>query len=326
MQVWRVEQITEANALQRREIDVPVPAPDQYVIEVEAASVTFDDTLIVRGKYQVKPPPFTPGSDVVGLIVCGEADGQRLASSISDRGGSAACVLVPRSEAVPIAEDTPAGVAPTLRCNFPTSLDALRVGAKLRIEWRRMATLPTEKPCEGIQVRREGEHVAVVRLNRPYARNAVSSALAQALDSAAKEVEADASVRVAILTGMGSAFCAGADLKEMDAGGVRSPRTMPAGGFEIILTCDLAIASSAATFDLPEVKRGLSAAAGGIFRPPRRVPRDVALETIVTGDPIDAAGAEQLGLINRVVETERVLPEAIALTQRVGANAPLAVP
>jgi enoyl-CoA hydratase/carnithine racemase len=213
-----------------------------------------------------------------------------------------------------------------------------------------MSIAAKENPDEVVRVTREGEHIAIVQLNRPHARNAVSSALALGLDRAVKAVEADASVRVVILTGAGPAFCAGADLKEMAAGGAPGTRSTPdggfagfvfaprrklwiaavngaavAGGFEIMLACDIAIASSAASFGLPEVKRGLSAAAGGIFRLPRRVPLGVALEMIATGDPIDARRAEALGLVNRVVEPERLLPEAIALAQRVAVNAPLAV-
>lgn len=207
-----------------------------------------------------------------------------------------------------------------------------------------------ENPDEVVRVSHEGEHIAVVMLDRPHSRNAVSSALAQGLDRAVKAVEADASVRVAILTGNGPAFCAGADLKEMAAGGAPSARSTPdggfagfvfaprrklwiaavngpavAGGFEIMLACDIAIASTTAVFGLPEVKRGLSAAAGGIFRLPRRVPLGMALELIATGDTITAQRAEQLGLVNRVVEPGRVLPEAVALATRVAANAPLAV-
>lgn len=213
-----------------------------------------------------------------------------------------------------------------------------------------MSATPTENPDEVVRVRRAGEHVAIVQLNRPQARNAVSSALALGLDRAVKAVEADASVRVVILTGSGTAFCAGADLKEMAAGGAPTTRSTSdggfagfvfaprrklwiaavngpavAGGFEIMLACDIAIASSAAVFGLPEVKRELSATAGGIFRLPRRVPMGVALEMIATGDTIDARRAEQLGLVNRVVEPESVLPEAVALAERVAANAPLAV-
>ncbi|MFT3820857.1 MAG: enoyl-CoA hydratase-related protein [Rubrivivax sp.] len=207
-----------------------------------------------------------------------------------------------------------------------------------------------ENPDDVVQLRREGEHVAVVTLNRPHARNAVSRGLAQGLDRAVKAVEADDAVRVAVLTGNGPAFCAGADLKELAAGDaplarstpdggfagfVFAPRRKPwiaavngpavAGGFEIVLACDLAVASSIAVFGLPEVKRGLSATAGGVFRLPRRLPMGVALEMIATGDPIDAARAERLGLVGRVVAPEQVLPEALALAARIAANAPRAV-
>ena len=192
--------------------------------------------------------------------------------------------------------------------------------------------------------------VTTIIINRPQARNALDNEAAHGLTAALRAFEADAGARVAVLTGAGGAFCAGADLKEMAAGGAPTTRSTPdggfagfvfaprrklwiaavngaavAGGFEILLACDIAIASSAATFGLPEVKRGLSAAAGGIFRLPRRVPLGVALEMIATGDPIDARRAEALGLVNRVVEPERLLPEAIALAGRVAANAPLAV-
>jgi NADPH2:quinone reductase len=133
MQAWRVEEISEAGTLVRRQIDVPVPAADQHLVKVEAAGVAFGDTLIVRGKYQVKPPlPFTPGSDVVGCIVGGDSDGLRVASSTSRQGGFAEYVLVPKSEVVAIGEAIPAGVALALRSNFPTSLYALRHAARLQ--------------------------------------------------------------------------------------------------------------------------------------------------------------------------------------------------
>jgi NADPH2:quinone reductase len=136
MQAWRVEEISEAGTLVRRQIDVPVPAADQHLLKVEAAGVAFGDTLIVRGKYQVKPPlPFTPGSDVIGRIVGADgdpADGLRVASSTSRQGGFAEYVLAPKSEVVAIGEDTPAGVALALRSNFPTSLYALRHAARLQ--------------------------------------------------------------------------------------------------------------------------------------------------------------------------------------------------
>jgi NADPH2:quinone reductase len=136
MRAWRIEQITDAGELVEREIAVPRPDTEQYLVRVEASGVAFGDTLMVRGKYQVKPPlPFTPGSEVVGIIVGGEGGplpvGTRIASS-SRQGGFAAYALVPRALAVEIPERLAAGAALALRSNFPTSLYALREVARLR--------------------------------------------------------------------------------------------------------------------------------------------------------------------------------------------------
>lgn len=136
MPAWRVESLSEAGTMQLREIELPQPAADQYLVKVEAAGVAFGDTLIVRGKYQIKPPlPFTPGSEVVGTIVAGDggplALGTRVASS-SRQGGFAAYTLVPRSEAVALDASIAAGAALALRSNFPTSLYALRHAAALQ--------------------------------------------------------------------------------------------------------------------------------------------------------------------------------------------------
>jgi enoyl-CoA hydratase/carnithine racemase len=206
-------------------------------------------------------------------------------------------------------------------------------------------------PDAVVQLRRAGEHVAVVTLNRPQARNAVSEALTQRLDRAVQAVEADPSIRVAVLTGAGhQAFCAGADLKDIaagkpwqsrftDCGGfagfVDAPRKKLwiaavngpalAGGFELMLACDLAVAASHAVFGLPEVKRGLAAAAGGMYRLPRVLPRALALELLVTGDTIDAQRALSFGLVNRVVAPEDVLPQALEIARGVNQNAPMSV-
>ncbi|MCK8784756.1 enoyl-CoA hydratase-related protein [Roseomonas sp. NAR14] len=193
-------------------------------------------------------------------------------------------------------------------------------------------------------------HVALVTLNRPEARNAVNGALAAALGAIVERVEADPEIRVAILTGAGPhAFCAGADLKEVAAGRVhtlhtetggfagfvRAPRAKPwiaaaqghalAGGLELLLACDMAVAADSATFGLPEVKRSLVAAAGGVFRLPRALPRAVALRMIATGEPLAAAEAERHGLLNRVVPAGEVLAAALDLARRIVANAPIAV-
>jgi enoyl-CoA hydratase len=197
-------------------------------------------------------------------------------------------------------------------------------------------------------VRHDG-HVAVVTLNRPAARNAINAEVAQALHAVVERTEADPDVWVVVLTGAGSdVFCAGADLKEVAAGRAESlftangfagfvyaDRKKPwiaavngkalAGGCEIVLACDLVVASAEASFGLPEVSRGLLAAAGGVFRLPRALPRNIAIELMITADNIDALRAAALGLVNRVVQPAEVLAEALALAARVTRNAPIAV-
>ena len=193
-------------------------------------------------------------------------------------------------------------------------------------------------------------HIALVTINRPEARNAVNGAVAQGLEAAVERVERDDGIWAAVLTGAGPhAFCAGADLKEVSAGRsatlsterggfagfVRARRSKLwiaaaqghalAGGLELLLACDLAVAAEGATFGLPEVKRSLVAGAGGVFRLPRALPRAIALEMIATGEPIPAARAAQFGLVNAVVPAERVREAALALARKVCANAPLAV-
>jgi enoyl-CoA hydratase len=193
------------------------------------------------------------------------------------------------------------------------------------------------------------ENLALVTLNRPEARNAISPEVSETMATILDEVESDPALRAVVLTGRGEVFSAGADLKVVAQGKANDiargkggfagivTRDFPkpiiaavngpalAGGFEIVLSCDLVVAADTARFGIPEVKRGLMAAAGGLFRLPKRVPLAVALELALTGDPIDAARALQLGLVNRVVPAERVVDEAIALADRIGENSPIAV-
>jgi enoyl-CoA hydratase len=190
---------------------------------------------------------------------------------------------------------------------------------------------------------------AVVKINRPEARNAVNADVANGIESAIDQIEADDSIWVGILTGEPPVFCAGADLKEINAGNgaglgtkkggfagiVQRARTKPiiaavdgpalAGGTEIVLSCDLVVASTTATFGIPEVKRSLVAGAGGLFRLGRKLPMNVAMELTLTGDPIDATRAHHFGLVNRLVEPGQALDEAIALAEQICANAPVAV-
>lgn len=194
--------------------------------------------------------------------------------------------------------------------------------------------------CERVQA-----HVALVTLNRPDARNAVNAELARALEAVVRRTESDAEIRVVVLTGAGAVFCAGADLKEVAAGlftaengfagFVHAQRRKPwiaavngkalAGGCEIVLACDLVVASADASFGLPEVSRGLIAAAGGLYRLPRALPRNIAIEMALTADSLDAPRAAALGLVNRVVAREQLLAQALELAARITRNAPVAV-
>ena len=193
-------------------------------------------------------------------------------------------------------------------------------------------------------------HVALVTINRPDARNAVNGEVAQGLDAAITETEADVEVWVVILTGSGNdAFSAGADLKAVSggrghelrterggfAGFVHAPRSKPwiaavngpalAGGCELALACDLRVAVPQARFGLPEVKRGLIASAGGLYRLPRALPQAMALEMILTGDPIPAERAFALGMVNALAERDGLIAAAQALAARITVNAPVAV-
>lgn len=194
----------------------------------------------------------------------------------------------------------------------------------------------------------------VVRINRPAARNALSGAVMVGIGNALLSADADPEVRAVILTGTGDrAFCAGLDLKAFAAGGTPSggadqagmvafsaftaggggcakpvicaaQATALAGGFELALACDLVVVADDARLGLPEVKRGLFAAGGGI-QLGRRVPLGMALELALTGDLIDAHRAAAMGIVNAVVPGDRVLDEAVALAERIAANGPMAI-
>lgn len=203
--------------------------------------------------------------------------------------------------------------------------------------------------AETVTLARRG-HVAVITLNRPEVMNAINAEMSLAAQRVVEEFVADPELRVGVLTGAGKAFCAGADLKEVAAGRPLvdpSQRERGFGGFmrgftdkpliaavngyalgggtELMLCCDLAVMSESATLGLPEVKRGIIAAGGGLIRLPRRIPLAIALEYAMTGRPIDPDTALRWGLVNRVVPAEQVLDEAVALADEIAANAPLAV-
>jgi enoyl-CoA hydratase len=193
--------------------------------------------------------------------------------------------------------------------------------------------------------RRDG--VLVITLNRPDARNAVNAALAEGVGAALDELDADDELRVGVLTGAGKGFSSGMDLKAFVAGespyvegrgfaGItrhssRKPLIAAiegfavAGGFEVALSCDLIVASKGARLGIPEVKRSLVAAAGALFRLPRRIPYHLAMELALTGDPIDAERGHQLGLVNRLAEPGGALDAALELAGDIVKNGPLAL-
>jgi NADPH2:quinone reductase len=183
MRAWRVEEIADPPILRVAEIPVPEPDPDQYLVRVEAAGLAFGDTLVVRGRYQIKPAlPFTPGSEVVGRIVAGNGElplGTRICSS-SRFGGYAEYALVPRTEAVPIDVGMPAGVALALRSNYPTSLYALRERARLR----RGETLLVHAGAGGVGA-------AAVQLGKLFGARVIATAGSGIKLSACRELGAD---------------------------------------------------------------------------------------------------------------------------------------
>ena len=193
-------------------------------------------------------------------------------------------------------------------------------------------------------------NIGVLTLNRPKALNAVNAELARAAGAALEAAQADPEIRVVVLTGAGRAFCAGADLKELAQGKRIDDREHPewgfggivqhwiskptiaavngfamGGGTEIMLACDLAVVDESASLGLPEVKRGLMAAAGGVIRLQRQIPLKVALEIMLTGEPVTPARAYELGLINRVAPAGTALDVALALAESIAGNAPLSV-
>jgi enoyl-CoA hydratase len=193
--------------------------------------------------------------------------------------------------------------------------------------------------------RRDG--VLLITLNRPQARNAVNSALAHGVAAALDELDGDDELKVGVLTGAGGSFCAGMDLKAFVAGesphvegrgfaGIaqRPPRKpliaaiegyALAGGLEVALACDVIVAARDARLGIPEVKRGLIAAAGALIRLPRRIPYHVAMELALTGDPIVAERAHAVGLVNRLAEPGQAVDAALELAGTIAGNGPLAV-
>jgi enoyl-CoA hydratase len=188
--------------------------------------------------------------------------------------------------------------------------------------------------------------VLIVTINRPEAKNAMNKAAAEGIAAAMDRLDADDDLRVGVLTGAGGTFCSGMDLKGFlrgespsvegrgFGGVVQAPPKKPliaavegyalAGGLELMIACDLVVASAGAKFGIPEVKRGLVAAAGGVMMLPDQIPERIAMELALTGEFIGADRAYELGLINKVVEG-RALDGALELAAKIVANGPLAV-
>ena len=193
--------------------------------------------------------------------------------------------------------------------------------------------------------RRDG--VLVIRINRPDARNAVNGGVAEGIAAALDELDSDDELRIGVLTGEGGYFSAGMDLKAFVKGespyaadrgfaGItqrasRKPLIAAvegfalAGGFEVALSCDLIVASREARFGIPEVKRSLVAAGGALLRLPKRIPYHVAMELALTGEPIGAERAAELGIVNRLAGPGQALDAALELAQAITKNAPLAL-
>ena len=187
------------------------------------------------------------------------------------------------------------------------------------------------------------DRVLVITLNRPEARNAINTALAQALTAAIEELDSDDGLTAGVLTGAGGGFSAGMDLKafategppkgfdEFLRNGAKKPLIAAiegfavAGGLEIAVTCDLLVAAKGVRLGIPEVGVGLFAAGGALMRLPRLVPYGVAMEMALTGDPITAEKALEYGLVARLAEPGKAVDEAIALATRIAKNAPLSV-
>ncbi|MFC9625426.1 crotonase/enoyl-CoA hydratase family protein [Streptomyces sp. NPDC056930] len=208
--------------------------------------------------------------------------------------------------------------------------------------------MPTTPTSDAPTVRtEEHEGILVITIDRPKVRNAVDGATARALAEAFDQLDAHDDLVVGVLTGAGGTFSAGMDLKAYAAGDTpvipgrgfagltrSQPRTplvaavegwALGGGTEMALACDLIVAAQDATFGLTEVTFGLVPPEGGIVRLPERIPRNIALEILLTGDPLSAARAEQLGLVNHLTPPGQALNKALELAHRIARNAPLSI-
>jgi enoyl-CoA hydratase len=190
------------------------------------------------------------------------------------------------------------------------------------------------------------DRILIITINRPHAKNAVDAAVSQGLADATDELDRDPGLSVGIITGAGGSFCAGMDLKAFARGETvavegrglgftERPPVKPliaavegyalAGGTELALATDLIVASENAAFGIPEVKRGLVAGGGGLLRLPLRIPSAIAMELALTGEPLPAPRAYELGMVNVLAKPGAALDDAISLAEKITANGPLAV-
>jgi len=201
--------------------------------------------------------------------------------------------------------------------------------------------------AEQVLLVERSNRVLVLTLNRPASRNAINLAMAKALAAALDDLDDDPGLSAGVITGAPPGFSAGMDLKAFSAGELpvipgrgfggivdrasRKPLIAAVegfalgGGFEVVLACDLVVAARDSHFALPEVRRGLIAAFGGLVRLPRRIPEAIAMEIALTGEPIAAPRLYELGLVNRLVEAGQALAGALELAGAIAANSPLAV-
>ncbi|WP_229053020.1 crotonase/enoyl-CoA hydratase family protein [Aeromicrobium sp. Leaf350] len=325
-----------------------------------SSSLGWYATKHALGVYSATPPqrPFAH------LKPAFERPPARTALAVLDGSAVVEAVTVPFGraddpEAIIVSAITPSGDRVLLRREDPadiallTETDPLRrtirlEGDLLVLDDAPAADLPSP-PDATVRTERHGDdgEVLVITLDRPAVRNAVDRPMALALERAVDDAEADASVRVIVLTGADGSFCSGMDLSGAHRGEIpvtdrrgplgltAEPPTKPtiaavegpalAGGFELVLCADLVVAARDATFGLPEAKRGLLAAAGGLWRTAVRLPRPVAMELALVADALPAARLAELGLVNSLVEPGTALAEALDLAARIAANAPLSV-
>ncbi|MEV6773622.1 crotonase/enoyl-CoA hydratase family protein [Nocardia sp. NPDC051030] len=253
-------------------------------------------------------------------------------------------LLTPKGERI-LLRSSDSALLSTLTDTDALGLPVTVSGDTVTLDGTDRVELPAPPPAP-VLIERRG-HVMIITINRPHARNAINLATAVGIERAIDAYEADPHARIAILTGAGGYFSAGMDLKAAARGEVpvtekrgilgivSQPPRKPliaavegpalAGGCELALTADLIVAARDSVFGIPEVKRGLVAVGGGVLRLSQRLPRAIAMELTLTGDPITADRAAALGLINQVADPGKALDAALELAERIAINAPLSI-